>query len=349
MKILTAQHRLAVSASIVLAASVCGAQIQYQIPQYTALERRTPHQMSADDAAVLTAHAGEVVRAAEFYSIDLEQGSWTYQQSVCPLMPRHLIVNYFRHENSGAETQFVAVVPRGTEPVRVVVVQRNGLAPFEPAETSANSAVTFNRVWAAEGGNLKAIESESNWITLGLCYAEMVGSHPLIVSANPLAERTAAQPTLRYVSNGGAAATFNDVGLPSQTWSWTLSFDRHGVLKSVDRQKLARNLKPLTTAQITAGMNPAPIPPHDAATPSLVPNSVTPPSGPGYQSNTAASSATVTPTMTASGNSSSAKGRDARILPDGEAPPGRIIPDTQEAPAGRIIPGPQELPPPSQK
>lgn len=359
----TAPYLLALSALIVVTAVSSAAQDADTGAHYVALERRAPQQMCAPDAALLKARGAEVVRAAEFFGIDLQQGSWTYQQSVCPLMPKHLIMNYVRNEGSGVETQFAAVVPRGGEPVRVVPVQRRGVAPFTPAETSMNSMSLFNHVWAEEGGNIQAIETQSNWITLGLCYAEMVGSHPLIVTAKPLVERDAGPPTLRFETHGGASALFADIGLPSQTWGWSLEFDRHGSLKRVDRERMTPPRLPripATMAQSTAAVVPPPVaaiptgvvPVTEAETVSQSGSPAAAPAASGEvpkpSSQTGAAVPAPAPPRTAP------VPQDAHasyVSPNKEAPVGRnirFLPDS-EPPAGRIIPGAQELPGPTPK
>src|ERR1700722_20349374 len=55
--------------------------------QYFVLEHRAPEQIEAADAALLQRRRHDVLGEAEFYGYDTSAAGWSYEQSVCTLIP----------------------------------------------------------------------------------------------------------------------------------------------------------------------------------------------------------------------------------------------------------------------
>jgi hypothetical protein len=106
--------------------------------EFIELEHRAPAQMDPADLALIHAQQRAIAAEAAFFGYDLDSGSWTYDQAVCPVLPDELMLHYRRQFRDGAESLFTAIVPRGHDRVFVVpIVYRT--ASFPPALRKALS------------------------------------------------------------------------------------------------------------------------------------------------------------------------------------------------------------------
>ncbi len=202
-----------------------------------ALEFRSPERMSATDRELADANQAEIVRRAGLLGFDLrndgkEQGSWGYEQAVCPVFPQHVILEYSRNNGPGDVTLFSAVIPRGEGHVRVIPVRRRSYSLFTPAPSNALTINDFNHIVLEGHDGLSP-----DWLTLGLCYTALAGGH---VRAALLAQTPGAEvypllaPAILIVSaKGGAEVRFDDETPHTKAMQWNLTFAQNGHLLKV--------------------------------------------------------------------------------------------------------------------
>ena len=201
------------------------------------LEYLAPEQMSATDSALAEANQAEIARRAGLQGFDLgregqAEGSWGYEQAVCPVFPDHLILEYSRLNGNGDVTLFSAVIPRGDGHVRVIPVRRRSYSLWTPAPSNALTINDFNHMVQEGHEGLSP-----DWLTLGLCYAALAGGHVRAA----LVPRTAADEVyplfvpakLSISDKKGAQILFADVTPHSKAMDWILSFDAKGRLLKV--------------------------------------------------------------------------------------------------------------------
>jgi hypothetical protein len=202
-----------------------------------ALDFRSPEQMTAADRELAEANEAEIARRAGLQGFDLGrerpgEGSWGYEQAVCPVFPEHLILEYSRGNGEGDVTLFAAVIPRGEGHVRVIPVRRRGYSLWTPVSSNALTINDFNHMVVEGQEGLSP-----DWLTLGLCYAALAGGH---VRAS-LAAQTAAEEaypliapaTLTLAGKGGAEVHFADATPKTRAMEWVLSFAPNGRLLKV--------------------------------------------------------------------------------------------------------------------
>jgi len=213
--------------------------------QGQALEFRSPKQMSAADRELVDASQAEITRRAGLLGFDLRndgngQGSWGYEQAVCPVFPKHVILEYSRSNGPGDVTLFSAVIPRGEGHVRVIPVRRRSYSLFTPAPSNALTLNDFNHMVLEGHEGLSP-----DWLTLGLCYAALAGGHvrPALVAQTPGAEvyPLLAPATLTVSGKGGAEVRFDDATPHMKAMEWNLTFAQDGHLLKV-RHSVSREL-----------------------------------------------------------------------------------------------------------
>jgi len=201
------------------------------------LEFRSPEQMSAADRELADANQTEISRRAGLQGFDLQkdgkgQGSWGYEQAVCPVFPEHIILEYSRNNGPGDVTLFSAVIPRGEGHVRVIPVRRRSYSLFTPASSNALTLNDFNHMVLEGHTGLSP-----DWLTLGLCYAALAGGHvrAALLAQTPEAEiyPLRAPATLIVSAKGGAEVRFDDATAHTKAMEWTLIFAQNGHLLKV--------------------------------------------------------------------------------------------------------------------
>jgi hypothetical protein len=204
------------------------------------LEFRAPEEMTAADRELADANQGEIARRAGLQGFDLlregkdgaGQGSWGYEQAVCPVFPQHVILEYSRSNGPGDVTLFSAVIPRGEGHVRVIPVRRRSYSLFTPASSNALTLNDFNHMVVEGQEGLSP-----DWLTLGLCYSALAGGHVrAALQAGNLAEEVYplfVPATLTVSGKGGAEVLFADVTPRTKSMEWTLIFAQNGHLLKV--------------------------------------------------------------------------------------------------------------------
>lgn len=202
-----------------------------------ALEFRSPEQMTAADRELAEANEAEIGRRAGLQGLNLErdggaQGSWGYEQAVCPVFPEHLILEYSRSNGNGDVTLFSAVIPRGEGHVRVIPVRRRSYSLWTPASSNALTINDFNHMVLEGHEGLNP-----DWLTLGLCYAALAGGHVRAAlipqSAADEAFPMLAPAKLTLEKTGGAEVDFADATPKTKAMDWVLEFDPKGRLAKV--------------------------------------------------------------------------------------------------------------------
>lgn len=201
------------------------------------LEFLAPGQMTAADRTLAEANQGEIARRAGLQGFNLEQqgageGSWGYEQAVCPVFPQHLILEYSRINGNGDVTLLSAVIPRGDGHVRVIPVRRRSYSLWTPAPSNELTINDFNHMVQEGHEGLSP-----DWLTLGLCYTALAGGHVRAA----LVAKTAADDVyplfvpakLTVTEKAGAQILFADVTPHSKAMDWILNFDAKGRLLKV--------------------------------------------------------------------------------------------------------------------
>jgi hypothetical protein len=227
-----------------------------------ALEFLLPEQMSEADRELADASQAEITRRAGLQGFDLRndgkgQGSWGYEQAVCPVFPQHVILEYSRNNGPGDVTLFSAVIPRGDGHVRVIPVRRRSYSLFTPAPSNALTLNDFNHMVLEGHDGLSP-----DWLTLGLCYAALAGGHvrAALLAQTPGAEvyPLLAPATLIVSAKGGAEVRFGDETPHTEAMQWTLTFAQNGHLLKV-RHTSSRELVEWPVPGNAAEVNGAPV------------------------------------------------------------------------------------------
>lgn len=227
----------------------------------TVIEFRSAAQMTATDRLLAADAESSIAEHAGLNGFELEQGTWSYQQVVCPALPNHVFLQYTRNNGVGDVTVFSASIPRGGEGrVRIIPILRRGYSLFSPAPINALTISAFNHIRSEEQAG-----TSSSWLGNGLCYAALAGAHPRIAAANqePAVNRSIA--ALRAVMDvpfkGGEVIRFVDDAATPKPMEWTMTFSYRGKLI-----KAAHFPSPMLTAhpvpENSAVLKITPVPPN---------------------------------------------------------------------------------------
>lgn len=202
---------------------------------------RSPAQLPTSDAALLRTRHREIVSEAAFFGYDLSARGWSFDQVACPWMPNDILLQYRRRSRDGAQSLFTALVPRQAGRVFVVPVLYRNATPFQSAIGSERSIAVFNRAVPADVAQ-KAAQPGSQWLSLALCYAELVGAQPHVPkeSSNNIGLIRAPDPTLR-ISNADDSRQiiFSDQEAPGRYQVWTIRLNGKGRLTAATSTTLS--------------------------------------------------------------------------------------------------------------
>ena len=196
------------------------------------IEFRSPDQMTEKDAEVEADGESSIRERVNFVGLEFNQGKWSYQQIVCPVFPKHVLLKFTRNNGKGDESVFTASIPRmGEGRVRIIPILRRGYSLFSPAPINALTISAFNHIRAEE----RAVEA-LDWLGTGLCYAALAGAHPRIGPPEETDfKKLPAAPTGGEIVpiHGGAVIRFTDVAAvsrASRAMEWTMTFNGKGRL-----------------------------------------------------------------------------------------------------------------------
>jgi hypothetical protein len=194
-----------------------------------ALEFRTYAQMSSQDRDLAADAESAIGERAGFAGLEFNQGKWSYQQIICPVLPHHLFLQFTRNNGKGDVSVFSASIPRGGDGrVRIIPILRRGYSLFSPTPINALTISAFNHIRAEEH-----VDQTPEWLATGMCYAALAGAHPRIGSPEESDfKKLPAAPTGRETipMHGGAVIRFTDVAAASRPMQWTMTFNGKGKL-----------------------------------------------------------------------------------------------------------------------
>ncbi len=143
------------------------------------LERRSPEQMGAADAALVRARQQAISDEALFFGYDLRSGTWSYDQVLCPEIPDYLILHYRGRYRNGTTSLFTALVPRVANRVMVVPVVYRNATPYDSAASAERTISVFNRVFPGPIAEADT-QPSGNWLGLALSFAAVAGAEPTV-------------------------------------------------------------------------------------------------------------------------------------------------------------------------
>ncbi|HEY1208994.1 MAG TPA: hypothetical protein VGE85_06485 [Terracidiphilus sp.] len=193
------------------------------------LEFRAYDQMTPQDRDLAADAESAIGERAGFAGLEFNQGKWSYQQIVCPALPKHLFLQFTRNNGKGDVSVFSASIPRsGDGRVRIIPILRRGYSLFSPAPINALTISAFNHIRAEEH-----VDTTPEWLATGMCYAALAGAHPQIGPPEQTdIKKLPAAPTGREVipMHGGAVIRFTDVAALPRPMQWTMTFNGKGKL-----------------------------------------------------------------------------------------------------------------------
>jgi len=197
-----------------------------------AIEFRTLDQMTQKDRELAANAESSIAERATYSDLEFNQGTWSYEQLVCPALPNHVFLKFMRNNGTGDVSMFTASIPRGDEGrVRIIPIQLRGYSLFSPAPINALTISAFNHIRAEENPD-KA--PAPNWLGIGLCYGALAGGHPQAPDSTESPEKqkhpVAMKALLEVPGNGGAVLSFSDVAAAPRPMLWTMTFDSKGRL-----------------------------------------------------------------------------------------------------------------------
>ena len=189
--------------------------------------------MTAQDRQAVAANWPVIQKDAVLQGFNLDKVKWTYQQIICPVFSKHILLFFSHNQGVGNVSEFSVVVPRtGKGVVRILPILRRSYALSPPASVNPLSIAIFNGIRAHESPGRKV-----DWLTVGLCYAALTGTRvelPEQAGNGPKADLPQAMnPLLQIGADGSAVVRFDNVETPQQIKEWALSFDSHGRLLHV--------------------------------------------------------------------------------------------------------------------
>jgi hypothetical protein len=205
-----------------------------QYVRYFSLEHRTQEQMDPADRDLLQSRGRELATAAAIYGYDLSVGSWTVDQSVCPVFPDTLMMHYLSKYPDGPESLFTALVPRGRGRVRVVSALHRNAATYLPAVKDPRNYALFNELVPVETAKQDS-GPQGKWLIFGVCYAEMVGARPNVPDDPGLDVAMLHAPASTFRVD--TVAKTRQIQFPDREGSnvytiWTLTLDKTGRITS---------------------------------------------------------------------------------------------------------------------
>jgi hypothetical protein len=193
------------------------------------LEFRAYDRMSQQDRDLAADAESAIGERAGFANLEFNEGKWSYQQIVCPVLPKHLFLQFTRNNGKGDVSVFSASIPRGGDGrVRIIPIVRRGYSLFSPAPINALTISAFNHIRAEEH-----VVATPEWLATGMCYAALAGAHPQIGPPEQTdIKKLPAAPTGKEIipMHGGAVIRFTDIAAPSRPMMWTMTFNGKGKL-----------------------------------------------------------------------------------------------------------------------
>lgn len=248
--------------------------------QFFTLEHRSPNQIEQADSEILKNRNRELLNEAEFYGYDMSGPGWSYEQSVCSLMPDYVMLRYSSKDAAGADSIFTALVPRSSGRVLVVPVLNHGTTRFKPAAINPRNFQIFSQVVPVDVAKTNSGQ-DGKWLLLSVCYAEMTGARPEVPNHPSMDVRMikAPPPTLRIsVSGKEHEVRFVDPISPEEYRLWDITYNAEGhiISASDDRQSFGQPIVKTIPEPAQKVMPPPPDAPVKDSSPQAAPKPVEP-------------------------------------------------------------------------
>jgi hypothetical protein len=196
------------------------------------LEYRSKDQIAEADRPLIASAEPKIREEAALAGIELDKGSWSYQQLVCKALPSHIFLLYRADNGPGDVSRFSAAISRGSNHVRVIPIERRGYSLFTPTSMNALTISAFNRIRSDEPENKQA-----DWLATALCYASLAGAQPGTSPTSTKSENADPAlnfpPTLEVGKDGKSTVRFVDIASTRQPTQWALTFSPQGQLIKV--------------------------------------------------------------------------------------------------------------------
>jgi hypothetical protein len=227
--------------------------------EFFELEHRAADRIESQDAELLKNRRSDILKEGEFYGYDVSERGWSYEQSVCPLIPDYIMLHYSSKDATGADSLFTVLVPRNGGRILIVPVLSHGATQFKPAPIDPRNYQLFSQLVPADIAK-KNSGPDGKWLSLSVCYAEMTGARPLVPNHPSLDVRMikAPQPTLRiYKSGVEHEVRFTDPISQTEFRLWDITYneggriigvsdDRHGFGEPIAKTAPEPTPKPVT-------------------------------------------------------------------------------------------------------
>jgi hypothetical protein len=216
-----------------LAMSLVAQSSDFERPQqikYFSLRHLAPEAMDNSDRELLRVRRKELMSEAQFYGYDLTAGNWTYDQTICPALPDTVLLHYLEKFPDASESLFTALIPRREGRVRIVPVLYRNATPYIPAVKNPRNFELFNSIVPAAIAK-KDSNTEGRWLSLGVCYAEVVGGRPNVPDEPSLDAATIKAPVATYRFDAGTSQRqiqFSDRGDAKVYTIWNISLNESG-------------------------------------------------------------------------------------------------------------------------
>jgi hypothetical protein len=236
--------------------------------KYFSLEHRAPDAMDTADRDLLRTRQKELIGEAQFYGYDITTGDWTYDQAVCPQLPNTVLLHYLKKFPDGSESLFTALVPRDAGRIRIVPVLYRNASPFTPAVKNPQNFDIFNMLVPLEIAR-KDSSLDGKWLSLGVCYAEVVGGRPNVHNEPSLDAATIKAPLATFridTTTRQRQVQFSDRDAAKVYTIWTISLNEKGRVTAAANEDyatyVARIVQPAQPTSTTT-----PLPPPSSVTP----------------------------------------------------------------------------------
>jgi hypothetical protein len=231
--------------------------------RYFSLEHRSADTMAISDRDLLHTRKRELINEAQFYGYDITSGGWTYDQAICPQLPNVLLLHYLNKFPDGSESLFTALVPSHGNRVRIVPVLYRNAVPYTPAVRNPRNFAIFNALVPPDIAK-KESGPDGKWLSLGVCYAEIVGGRPNVPNVPSLDTATirAPIPTIQIDAGKLRRIEFSDRDSSNAFKVWTISLNGNGQLIAATNDDyptyVASTVQPITPTGKISSAAPAP-------------------------------------------------------------------------------------------
>jgi len=244
--------------------------------KYFSLEHRAADLIDNADRELLHRRKKELIAEAQFFGYDVTTSGWTYDQAICPQLPNTLLLHYLNKFPDGSESLFTALIPRAAGRIRIVPILYRNSSPYSPAVKNPRNFAIFNSLVPADIAK-KDSDPEGSWLSMGVCYAEVVGGRPNVPDDPSLDTATIKAPVATYrfdATTKQKQVQFSDRDSPKIFKIWTISLDEDGRVTGAINEDYATYVARIVQPPAPPGTAPPPSSPPSR----IIPEPPPPPS-----------------------------------------------------------------------